>query len=157
MASGSIGSAGVVGSRNPVIDRPTELIAQRLQRGEEPALALQQTVGVPDNQLIGKSLRAGAQDKGERFRRMAGITQMHAFGFGRAAPGSNEPALYMVGTVEGRYGIHRSTDGARQWVRINDDAHQWGLILQITGDPKTFGRVYVGTHGRGVLYGDPAP
>ena len=95
--------------------------------------------------------------KGERFRRMPGITQMHAFGFGRAAPGSNEPALYMVGTVEGRYGIHRSTDGARQWVRINDDAHQWGLILQITGDPKTFGRVYVGTHGRGVLYGDPAP
>jgi hypothetical protein len=84
------------------------------------------------------------------------VTEVHAFGFGRAAPGSTDPALYLVGTVHGRYGIHRSTDGAAQWVRINDDAHQWGLILQVSGDPKLFGRVYVGTHGRGVLYGDPA-
>lgn len=93
---------------------------------------------------------------GQGFRRLPGVTEVHAFGFGRAAPGSTEPALYLVGTVHGRYGIHRSTDGAAQWVRINDDAHQWGLILQVSGDPKLFGRVYVGTHGRGVLYGDPA-
>lgn len=93
---------------------------------------------------------------GQGFRRLPGVTEVHGFGFGRAAPGSNEPALYLVGTVHGRYGIHRSTDGAAQWLRINDDAHQWGLILQVSGDPKLFGRVYVGTHGRGVLYGDPA-
>jgi hypothetical protein len=30
------------------------------------------------------------------------------------------------------------------------------LLLQITGDPKQFGRVYVGSHGRGTFYGDPA-
>ena len=93
---------------------------------------------------------------GQGFRRLPGVTEVHAFGFGRAAPGSTEPALYLVGTVHGRYGIYRSTDGAAHWVRINDDAHQWGLILQVSGDPKLFGRVYVGTHGRGVLYGDPA-
>jgi hypothetical protein len=40
-------------------------------------------------------------------------------------------------------------------VRINDDQHQWGLVLQITGDPKLYGRVYVGAHGRGIFYGDP--
>lgn len=93
---------------------------------------------------------------GQRFQRMGGVSQVHAFGFGRAAPGSNEPALYLVGTVNGQHGVHRSVDGARRWVRINDDAHQWGLVLQVSGDPKVFGRVYVGTHGRGVLYGDPA-
>jgi len=92
---------------------------------------------------------------GQGFRRMPGVTRVHAFGFGRAAPGSNDPALYLMGTVDGRHGLHRSTDAAAQWVRINDDAHQWGLVLQVSGDPKRFGRVYVGTHGRGVIYGDP--
>ena len=98
--------------------------------------------------------RSGA---GQAFKRLPAVTQIHAFGFGRAAPGAKEPALYLVGTVSGRYGIFRSTDGAASWQRINDDAHQWGLILQISGDPKVFGRVYVGTHGRGVQYGDPSP
>jgi hypothetical protein len=94
---------------------------------------------------------------GRPFERLAGVAEIHAFGFGRAAPGANEPALYLVGTVSGQYGVFRSTDGAASWQRINDDAHQWGLILQISGDPKVFGRVYVGTHGRGVQYGDPRP
>ncbi|MDR7270057.1 photosystem II stability/assembly factor-like uncharacterized protein [Pelomonas saccharophila] len=92
---------------------------------------------------------------GQAFKRLPAVSQIHAFGFGRAAPGAKEPALYLVGTVAGRYGVFRSTDGAASWRRINDDAHQWGLILQVSGDPKVFGRVYVGTHGRGVQYGDP--
>lgn len=94
---------------------------------------------------------------GGAFKRLPGVSEIHAFGFGRAAPGASEPALYLAGTVAGRYGIFRSTDGGKGWQRINDDAHQWGLILQVSGDPKRFGRVYVGTHGRGVLYGDPRP
>lgn len=44
------------------------------------------------------------------------------------------------------------------WTRINDDAGQWAWIGQtITGDPNIFGRVYLGTNGRGILYGDPKP
>jgi photosystem II stability/assembly factor-like uncharacterized protein len=93
--------------------------------------------------------------EGHAFRRLPAVTEIHAFGFGRAGPGAEDPTLFLVGTVSGRYGLFRSTDGAATWQRINDDAHQWGLILQVTGDPKRFGRVYVGTHGRGVLYGDP--
>ena len=87
---------------------------------------------------------------------MPAVEQIHAFGFGKRAPGASWPALYLVGTVQGQRGFFRSTDGAHSWIRINDDAHQWGLVLQITGDPKKFGRVYVGTHGRGTFYGDPA-
>jgi hypothetical protein len=89
------------------------------------------------------------------FARMPGVEEIHAFGFGKAAPGRPYPALYLVGTVNGQPGIFRSIDRARRWTRINDDQHQWGLVLQIAGDPKMYGRVYVGTHGRGVLYGDP--
>jgi photosystem II stability/assembly factor-like uncharacterized protein len=89
------------------------------------------------------------------FIRMPAVEQIHAFGFGKAAPHAKTPALYLVGTVEGQRGFFRSTDGGASWLRINDDQHQWGLVLQITGDPKKFGRVYVGTHGRGTFYGDP--
>ncbi len=93
--------------------------------------------------------------QGIAFTRLPGVDEIHAFGFGKAAAGRKDAALYMVGTVRGQRGIFRSTDDAGSWARINDDAHQWGLVLQIAGDPKQFGRVYVGTHGRGIFYGDP--
>jgi photosystem II stability/assembly factor-like uncharacterized protein len=91
------------------------------------------------------------------FARLPGVEEIHAFGFGKAAPNQTYPALYLVGTVQSQPGIFRSDDEARTWVRINDDQHQWGLVLQVSGDPRLYGRVYVGTHGRGVFYGDPAP
>ena len=89
------------------------------------------------------------------FGPISDIDEIHAFGFGKAAPGESYPALYLVGTISGKAGIFRSDDEAKTWVRINDDAHQWGLVLQIAGDPRIYGRVYVGTHGRGIFYGDP--
>lgn len=91
---------------------------------------------------------------GKDFERLPAVEQLHAFGFGKAAPRATMATLCMVGTVQGQRGIFRSTDAGTTWLRINDDQHQWGLILQITGDPKKFGRVYVGTHGRGTFYGD---
>ena len=94
-------------------------------------------------------------DAGKTFVRLGGVEQIHAFGFGKAAPGADTSALYLIGTVDGVRGIFRSNDAARRWARINDDQHQWGLLLHITGDPKQYGRVYVGTHGRGTMYGDP--
>jgi photosystem II stability/assembly factor-like uncharacterized protein len=94
-------------------------------------------------------------DTGATFARLGGVQEIHAFGFGKGAPGAGYPAIYLIGVVDGQRGIFRSDDTAHAWVRINDDQHQWGLLLQITGDPKQYGRVYVGTHGRGTLYGDP--
>jgi photosystem II stability/assembly factor-like uncharacterized protein len=94
-------------------------------------------------------------DTGKSFVRLEGVSEIHAFGFGKAAPGAHYPSLYLIGIVGGVRGIFRSDDAARNWVRINDHRHQWGLLLHVTGDPKLYGRVYVGTHGRGILYGDP--
>jgi hypothetical protein len=96
-----------------------------------------------------------SQDEGRSFARMAGVDEIHAFGFGKAAPGAGYPAIYLAGVVLGQPGFFRSDTTAESWVRINDDQHQLGLVLQISGDPKQYGRVYVGTHGRGILYGDP--
>ena len=95
-------------------------------------------------------------DSGKTFARLGGVAEIHAFGFGKAAPGKSDSALYLIGVVNGLRGVFRSDDSAGSWVRINDDQHQWGLVLQVTGDPKQYGRVYVGTHGSGTIYGDPA-
>jgi BNR-Asp box repeat/BNR/Asp-box repeat len=95
-------------------------------------------------------------DAGQTFVKLDGVTEIHGFGFGKPAPGASTPALYLMGIIHGTDGIYRSDDFAKTWVRINDDVHQYGLLLQITGDPRIYGRVYVGTHGRGVVYGDPA-
>jgi hypothetical protein len=86
------------------------------------------------------------------FRDMAFLT----FGLGKAAPGAKVPAVYAFGITASFGGLYRSIDGGATWARINDDAHQWGLRYRaITGDPRIFGRVYVGTDGRGIFYGDP--
>lgn len=95
-------------------------------------------------------------DEGNTFKKIDLVQEMQGFGFGKAAPGSSYPALYMIGVVKGIRGFFRSDDKAANWVRINDDKHQYGLVLQITGDPRIYRRVYVGTHGRGTVYGDPA-
>jgi hypothetical protein len=94
-------------------------------------------------------------NSGTSFEQLPKVSEIHAFGFGKAPKGSKYPALYLIGIVNGTRGIYRSDDSAKTWIRINDDQHQWGLVLHITGDPKKYGRVYIGTHGRGIIYGDP--
>ncbi len=72
-----------------------------------------------------------------------------------AATGQPYPAIYLGGQVGSVRGYYRSTDGGASWTQINDSAHQWyysGYV--ITGDPNLFGRVYIGTNGRGIIYGD---
>jgi hypothetical protein len=97
-------------------------------------------------------------DGGVSFRKLGGVQRADSVGFGKAAAGARYPALYLIGTVNGVTGIFRSVDGGTTWTRINDDRNQFGGTVGgvITGDPEVFGRVYVGSNGRGVLYGDPS-
>ncbi|WP_030838521.1 RICIN domain-containing protein [Streptomyces sp. NRRL F-4474] len=98
-------------------------------------------------------------DGGRTFTALTTVRSASALGFGKAAPGASYQALYLIGTVKDVTGVFRSTDKGATWLRVNDDAHQWGSIGGvgvITGDPDTYGRVYVGTNGRGLQYGDPS-
>ncbi len=76
--------------------------------------------------------------------------------FGKAAPGSKYPALYIWGKVRGEEGLWRSTDEARTWRRINTDATRFGQMRAIAGDPRRFGVLYISPDGRGTLVGQPA-
>lgn len=93
--------------------------------------------------------------EGYDFKALDKVRTIYAFGYGKEAPGSDYPSLYLIGVVNGQYGFFRSDDAARSWVRINDDAHQYGLVLHICGDMQEHGRIYVGTHGRGIVMGVP--
>ena len=95
-------------------------------------------------------------DSGATFTKLLNVEEADNIGFGKAATGQTYVALYAVAQVAGVRGIFRSTDAGQTWVRINDDQHQWGRAgdTAITGDPRIYGRVYIGTNGRGIIYGD---
>nr|WP_278248935.1 xyloglucanase [Streptomonospora litoralis] len=97
-------------------------------------------------------------DSGATFERVADVDQADTVGFGKAKPGSDYPAIYTSAEINGTRGIFRSDDGGSSWIRVNDDQHQWGWTgAAITGDPDVYGRVYVSTNGRGIVYGDVQP
>ncbi|WP_324787978.1 cellulose binding domain-containing protein [Streptomyces sp. H51] len=94
-------------------------------------------------------------DGGASFTRLANVEQADTIGFGKAATGASYQTLYTSAKIGGVRGIFRSTDTGASWTRINDDARQWAFTgAAITGDPRVYGRVYVSTNGRGVIYGD---
>ncbi|MFF4799641.1 cellulose binding domain-containing protein [Streptomyces sp. NPDC001351] len=94
-------------------------------------------------------------DGGASFTQLPGVERADTIGFGKAATGASYQTLYTSAKIGGIRGIFRSTDKGATWTRVNDDAHQWGWTgAAITGDPRVYGRVYVSTDGRGVIYGD---
>ncbi|SFU93580.1 cellulose binding domain-containing protein [Pseudoduganella namucuonensis] len=102
---------------------------------------------------------AHTTDSGATFGKIGNVTACGAVGLGKAAPGANYPTLYMWGTVGGVRGMLRSIDKGVTWVRINDDAHQYGgpgNSQFVTGDMNTYGTVYMSSVGRGMVYGSTA-
>jgi len=94
-------------------------------------------------------------DGGDSFTKLANVEEADVVGFGAPAPEATYVAIYISGQVDGVRGIYRSTDMGANWVRINDDQHQYAWTgAAITGDPRIYGRVYIGTNGRGIIYGD---
>jgi hypothetical protein len=94
-------------------------------------------------------------DSGTSFTKLSNVTSAINVGFGKAAPGQTYQAVFTIGTMDGVSGVYRSDNAGATWVRINDDQHQYGNAGEaLTGDPRIYGRVYLGTNGRGVLYAD---
>ncbi|CAN7735746.1 cellulose binding domain-containing protein [Duganella sp. LjRoot269] len=98
-------------------------------------------------------------DSGVTFTQVPGINSCSTMGLGKEAPGASYPTLYMWGTVGATRGMLRSIDQGASWVRVNDDAHQYGGAQGnlVVGDMNTYGTVYMSTNGRGVAYGKIDP
>jgi photosystem II stability/assembly factor-like uncharacterized protein len=94
-------------------------------------------------------------DGGGNFTKVERVTTASAFGCGKPAQQKTLSALFLFGKIDSQPGIFRSDDNGQTWLRINDKNHQFGWIARITGDPRVFGRVYLATTGRGIVYGEP--
>lgn len=97
-------------------------------------------------------------DAGETWTRLApdAVEDAYAVGVGAAPPGRDYPALYLAGKANGTTGYFRSDDEGATWISISDTNQQHGWVTVIQGDSRVFGRLYVGSNGRGILIGEPA-
>lgn len=94
-------------------------------------------------------------DGGDTVMRLESVSESYGVGIGKAAPGSTYPTVFVSGEVDGTKGVFRSIDEGKSWVRVSDQEHQYGLVNIVEGDPRVFGRVYLGPPGRGILVGEP--
>jgi gliding motility-associated-like protein/uncharacterized repeat protein (TIGR02543 family) len=94
-------------------------------------------------------------DHGATYTTLTAVTYCRAVGIGKAISSASYPAIYIWGTVKGVNGLFRSVDKGVNWIKMNDDAHQFGGTGLLLGDPNIFGRVYMGnTSARGIVYWD---
>jgi photosystem II stability/assembly factor-like uncharacterized protein len=107
-----------------------------------------------DGNTVYHSLDSGTSwSKLNNFASGAGLQGASVVALGKAANGARySAAIYVVGTVNGVWGVYRSDDAGASWTRFNDDAHQFGGIGVMAADQSTYGRIYVSGTGRGLLY-----
>ena len=101
---------------------------------------------------------ARSTNSGASFSTIGTVSDCQAIGFGKADVNASYPTIFIWGTVGGVRGLFRSTNTGASWVRVNDNAHEYGGPANgnfVVGDMNTFGVVYMSTAGRGVVYGKP--
>lgn len=98
----------------------------------------------------------GSQDGGRSFERVESVKRLRLFSSGRPAPYSDRPTLFVYGQVDGSEPdqILRSDDLGKTWTLISSPGEPVGDEPTVMkGDSQTFGRVFVGTNGRGIYVG----
>ncbi len=101
------------------------------------------------------------QDSGTTFTTVANVTFCGAVGIGKAHACVAYPTIYIWGSISGSAnGLYRSVDMGQNWVRVNDDNHQYGGLANgqfVVGDMNNYGNVYMSTAGRGIAMGSIIP
>lgn len=107
---------------------------------------------------VGKSTLYISRDYGSTWRECNDIEWSYNATFGKGKDGSDVPALYVYGKINGVLGIYLSDDLGESWRRINDDGNQIPCVGDcgvMCGDKNEYGRVFVSTAGRGTFAGQP--
>lgn len=92
---------------------------------------------------------------GVTWTTITNVTNVVAYGFGKAAPGQTYPAIYVYGDVGGVTGLWRSFDNCATWTKLTSYPNSsLDVVTVVSGDINVFGRVYVGFSGSGFAYAD---
>src|ERR1035437_34655 len=89
----------------------------------------------------------------------AKLTNVTTVALGAPKTATGYPSIFVYGTYNGIHGIFRSDTKGASWIRVSDDAHNYGgpdSAPTSVGDPRVYGRIYMGMNGRGIIYGDIA-
>jgi hypothetical protein len=111
------------------------------------------TAGPLDGQ-VAQAPFARSRDGGKNWIEVEGIAEVYDFAFGAAAPGKDHPSIWIAGYANEEFGIYRSDDDCKSWIRVGD-GYPLGsidLITAIEGDKKVYDRCYIGFNGSGYAY-----
>lgn len=92
-------------------------------------------------------------DGGRTLTKVDKFSNSQVFAWGAPAPNSDVATAYCYGTFEGVTGMYGSTTLGKTWVKVNDNSQKFPSDVKcLAGDRLSFGRIFVGTGGQGVLY-----
>jgi xyloglucan-specific exo-beta-1,4-glucanase len=96
-------------------------------------------------------------DGGANFAKLSTVSRAYLFAFGKPAPGSAIPALYLYGRVNGSGDeIFRSLDLGATWTELTDSRVAIGDGPNVMeASAQTYGLVFIGANGRGIYSGQP--
>ncbi|KZS96826.1 Oligoxyloglucan reducing end-specific cellobiohydrolase [Sistotremastrum niveocremeum HHB9708] len=85
-----------------------------------------------------------------------GLTQGYAVAVGAPSTTGGTPSVFVAGTVNGVAGFYRTDNNSGSWSQIDTPQFRFGSVsgALLAGDPRIYRRVYIGTNGRGIFYGN---
>lgn len=84
------------------------------------------------------------------WTKLTTVGKTTAVAFGKSVNGTGY-AVYIAGYIGGVKGVYRSDDYGSTWTKLAD--HTIAEITALAGDRQEYGRVYLGTGGRGIFHG----
>lgn len=94
-------------------------------------------------------------DSGMTFTQIDTLDSAALVTFGAPAPELDSSTIYVYGKIDGAEGLYRSRDQGETWVRLNDDFFQFPAgVKALAGDRNEYGRIFIGSGGVGIAYGE---
>ena len=96
-------------------------------------------------------------NEGATFVKVANVSSARRVAVGKSKTASAYPSVFIDGVINNVRSLYRSDDMGLTWTEIRGDKWFGNNIVCVGADTRVYGRMYIGTNGRGILYGDIKP